>query len=209
MARSLTAALRPPRRRRRAARRATPWTLDAWSRLEAAATAAVRARPVRDALRVRRRRGADLGQRASAGRALVHTIRAVGAVTRALLRRAPGDVVGVRGPFGDAPGRSSRGRGRATSSCVAGGIGLAPLRPGRPRRCSRDRERYGRVSVLYGGRSPRELLYTAELERWRGRFDVAVEVTVDAADAGWRGRVGVVTTLIAARALRPRRARWR
>ena len=50
--------------------------------------------------------------------------------------------------------------------------------------------------MLYGGRSPEELLYTAELERWRGRFDVEVEVAVDRAAAGWRGHVGVVTTLV-------------
>jgi NAD(P)H-flavin reductase len=59
-----------------------------------------------------------------------------------------------------------------------------------------NRERYGNVVVLYGGRSPEELLYTAELERWRGRFDVEVGVTVDQAAAGWHGRVGVVTTLV-------------
>jgi len=74
-------------------------------------------------------------------------------------------------------------------------FGLAPLRPV-IHHLLEHRERYGNVVVLYGGRSPEELLYTAELERWRGRFDVQVEVTVDQADAGWRGRVGVVTTLV-------------
>jgi NAD(P)H-flavin reductase len=78
---------------------------------------------------------------------------------------------------------------------VAGGIGLAPLRPV-VHHVLANRERYGRVVVLYGGRSPEELLYTAELERWRGRFDVEVHVAVDQAAAGWHGRVGVVTTLV-------------
>ena len=88
-------------------------------------------------------------------------------------------------------GRSRRPRA-PTSSCVAGGIGLAPLRPAIDHVLA-HRERYGNVVVLYGGRSPEELLYTAELERWRGRFDVEVGVTVDRRHAGWRGRVGVVT----------------
>jgi NAD(P)H-flavin reductase len=57
--------------------------------------------------------------------------------------------------------------------------------------------------VLYGGRSPENLLYTAELERWRGRFDVQVQVAVDQAAAGWHGRVGVVTTLVPRAAFEP------
>ena len=79
---------------------------------------------------------------------------------------------------------------------VAGGIGLAPLRSAIYRLLA-NRERFGDVTLLYGGRSPAELLYREELERWRGRFDVQVEVTVDRAPAGWRGRVGVVPNLIA------------
>jgi NAD(P)H-flavin reductase len=59
-----------------------------------------------------------------------------------------------------------------------------------------NRERYGNVVLLYGGRSPVELLYPEELELWRSRFDVRVEVTVDGAPPGWRGRVGVVTKLV-------------
>ena len=124
---------------------------------------------------------------------LVHTIRAVGTVTAALCDLRRGDVVGVRGPFGTAwPVEAAEG---ADVVVVAGGIGLAPLRPAIDHVLA-HRERYGRVVVLYGGRSPEELLYTAELERWRGRFDVEVGVTVDQADAGWLGRVGVVTTLV-------------
>ena len=73
---------------------------------------------------------------------------------------------------------------------VAGGIGLAPLRPAI--RSSRRREAYGRISVLYGARTPADLLFRDELEGWRGRLDVDVEVTVDAAAPEWRGNVGVV-----------------
>ena len=139
-------------------------------------------------------------------RRVVHTIRAVGAVTEALCAAQPGDVLGVRGPFGTAwPLAEAEGRDVVV---VAGGIGLAPLRPGRPR-AARARERYGACRVLYGGRSPAELLYADELERWRARFDVDVDVTVDAPTPDWHGRVGVVTRLIAARRLRPGERAWR
>jgi NAD(P)H-flavin reductase len=123
----------------------------------------------------------------------IHTIRAVGSVSAALCGLRRGDVVGVRGPFGTAwPVEAAEG---ADVVVLAGGIGLAPLRPAIDH-VLEHRERYGEVVVLYGGRSPEELLYTAELERWRGRFDVQVQVAVDQAAAGWHGRVGVVTTLV-------------
>jgi NAD(P)H-flavin reductase len=79
---------------------------------------------------------------------------------------------------------------------VAGGLGLAPLRPV-VHELLAHRDRYGSVSVLYGGRSPENLLYVTELEAWGGRFDVDVDVIVDIANADWRGRVGLVTRLIA------------
>lgn len=123
----------------------------------------------------------------------VHTVRAVGAVSTAICNARRGDVLGVRGPFGTSwPVQAAAG---ADVVLLAGGIGMAPLRPV-VHHLLEHRERYGNVVVLYGGRSPEELLYTAELESWRGRFDVQVEVTVDQAAAGWHGRVGVVTTLV-------------
>jgi NAD(P)H-flavin reductase len=78
---------------------------------------------------------------------------------------------------------------------VAGGIGLAPLRPA-IRAILSSREKYGKVVLLYGSRSPADLLYQREVERWRSRFDVDVSVTVDHAMGGWRGNVGFVTSLI-------------
>lgn len=124
---------------------------------------------------------------------LVHTIRSVGAVTAALCKLPPGQDVGVRGPFGTAwPVAEAEG---SDVVLVAGGIGLAPLRPVVYHLLA-HRERYGRIVILYGGRSPAEMLYPDELRRWRGRFDTQVAVTVDSAPADWRGRVGVVTKLI-------------
>lgn len=126
-------------------------------------------------------------------RTLLHTTREVGAVTRAMRQLKPGDVIGVRGPFGTAwPVDESEG---ADIVIVAGGIGLAPLRPALYRILSR-RDLYGRVVLLYGARTPTDMLYRRELERWRARFDLEVYATVDRAMSGWRGNVGVVTTLI-------------
>jgi NAD(P)H-flavin reductase len=124
---------------------------------------------------------------------LLHTVRAVGAVTEALCRLRPGDAVGVRGPYGTAwPLPDAEGRDVVIA---AGGIGLAPLRPAIYHVLA-HRDRYGEVAIVYGGRSPAELLYVAELEQWRGRFDVSLHVTVDTAPDGWRWRVGVVTSLL-------------
>jgi NAD(P)H-flavin reductase len=124
---------------------------------------------------------------------LVHTVRSVGAVTESICKRKPGDVLGVRGPFGSHwPAEEAAG---SDVVIVAGGIGLAPLRPALYYLLS-NREKYGRIVLLYGARTRQDLLYTAELEKWRGQFDLEVGVTVDTATAGWRGNVGVVTTLI-------------
>ena len=126
--------------------------------------------------------------------ALMHTIRGVGATSRALCGLEPGSVVGVRGPYGvgwDVP--SAEG---SDVLIVGGGIGLAPLRPV-IREVLAGRERFGRVAVLIGARTPEELLYPEEIEQWRQLSDVHVDVTVDAASRGWRGNVGLVTTLLA------------
>jgi NAD(P)H-flavin reductase len=127
------------------------------------------------------------------GAPLVHTIRVVGAVTEALCALTEGDVVDVRGPYGTAwPLAEAEGRDVVL---LAGGLGLPPLRPVVYELLS-QRERFGEVNVLYGGRAPDELLFIDELESWRARFDVTVEVIVDSAPPDWHGRVGVVTKLI-------------
>ena len=124
---------------------------------------------------------------------IVHTIRSAGIVSGALSRLKAGDVVGVRGPFGNHwPLEEAVGNDVVI---VAGGIGLAPLRPVVCHLFS-QRERYGRITLLYGARTPQDLLYKEELKQWRGRFDVEVKVTVDRANGDWKGDVGVVTTFI-------------
>lgn len=124
---------------------------------------------------------------------LRHTVRAAGPVTRALCDLAPGDPVGVRGPYGTGwPLDAAAGRDVVV---IAGGIGLAPLRPV-VQRLVAERDRFERVALVAGTRTPDDLLFAAELTGWRGRFDLDVEITVDTAPAGWRGDVGVVTELL-------------
>jgi len=123
---------------------------------------------------------------------LVHTIRAVGAVTRALCDVFPSDMIGVRGPFGtDWRVDSADGRDMLI---VAGGIGLAPLRPVLLTALA-QRARYDRVVLLVGARSPADLIFSRELATWRSR-GADVRVTVDHGDDRWDGPVGLVTALI-------------
>jgi len=124
---------------------------------------------------------------------VTHTIRGVGAVTNALCGASEGDQIGVRGPYGtgwDLGGATGR-----DVLVVAGGLGLAPVRPIVARLFAR-RSEYGRAALLIGARDPESLLYRDELEAWRSRLDIEVEVTVDSAQPSWRGDVGVVTKLI-------------
>ena len=126
-------------------------------------------------------------------RSLTHTIRAVGAVTRAIVNTKPGGQLGIRGPYGVGwPVKDITGRDVVI---VAGGIGLAPLRPAIHHLLA-HREKYGKVILLYGARTPEEILYHKDLAKWRSRFDLEVLVTVDRATDGWKGNIGVVTTLI-------------
>src|SRR5215207_6058058 len=123
---------------------------------------------------------------------LVHTVRAVGVATQAICAAGPGDVLGVRGPFGrEWPVDVAVG---ADVVVVCGGIGLAPLRPAILALLA-GRERYGRLLLLYGGRSPGQLLYPGELDAWPAR-GLEVAVTVDSAGPEWLGHVGVVPRLV-------------
>jgi NAD(P)H-flavin reductase len=134
---------------------------------------------------------------------LVYTVRSVGQATNALVSQKAGSGVGVRGPFGTGwPVEEARGRDLVI---VAGGIGLAPLRPVIYHALS-HRQEYERLVVLYGARSPRDLLYRRELAAWARQRDTQVLVTVDYGGLSWRHHVGVVTTLFKYARLRPSRS---
>lgn len=124
---------------------------------------------------------------------IVHTVRAVGAVTTAISHLDVGDHVGVRGPYG--VGWPMAEAADKDVVVAAGGIGLAPLRPVVMHLLD-NRDRYGAVSLIYGARTPDDMLYIDELQQWRGRFDIEVEVTVDRAGDDWHGDVGLVTNML-------------
>ena len=122
---------------------------------------------------------------------LGHTIQNAGSVTRGIGRLKVGDLLGVRGPFGTPwPVESAVGKNLVI---VAGGIGLAPLRPV-ILSVLRRRDQFGRVLLLNGARTPPDLLYTGEFGWWR-EGGIEVYVTVDLADEHWKGKVGVVPQL--------------
>ena len=124
---------------------------------------------------------------------LIHTVRAVGTVTNVMARLSRGATIGLRGPFGSHwPVEEALGD---DVILVAGGLGLAPLRPALYAVLAR-RSLYGRVVLLYGARTPGDMLYQRELRQWQQRRDLDTELTVDAAAGDWAGHVGVITRLI-------------
>lgn len=124
---------------------------------------------------------------------LSHTIRAVGWVTKALNDLQPGTTIGIRGPYGR-PWPLDQAEGHDLV-IVAGGIGLAPVRPAIVQ-ALRERDRFRRLVLLVGARSPRDLVFRDDLERWDADRAIDVHVTVDSAVRSWTGRVGVVTKLV-------------
>lgn len=126
-------------------------------------------------------------------RRLLHTTREVGVVTRAMGRLRRGGSIGVRGPYGQPwPLEPAAGRDIVV---VAGGIGLAPLRSALYEIVARRRD-FGNVVLLYGARSPEDILFRRDLDRWQASAGVVVSITVDHAIGAWPGHVGVVPTLI-------------
>ncbi len=119
-------------------------------------------------------------------------VRRVGNVTNALHALTVGSTVGIRGPFGRGfPIERFRGK---DILFTPGGLGLAPLRS-LINQVLDERGKFGRVIILYGARTPSDLLFKDELEAWSKRDDVELHVTVDRADDTWKGNVGVITTL--------------
>jgi sulfite reductase subunit B len=119
-------------------------------------------------------------------------VRRAGDVTNALHGLAPGAQIGVRGPFGRGfPVERFQGK---DILFAPGGLGLAPLRS-LINEVLDDRGKYGRVVILYGARTPGDLLFKDELAAWGQRDDVELHLTVDRGDETWTGNVGVITTL--------------
>jgi NAD(P)H-flavin reductase len=142
------------------------------------------------------------GVPSSADGTIGHTIRSVGAVSKALHDAEVGTIVGVRGPFGtDWDLESCVGRDLVI---VAGGCGLAPLRPVVVQALE-QRSRFGRVTIVAGGRTPQHFLFRAEAEDWARHPLLDTELIVDAAESGWAWQVGLVTEPLRRLTLDPRR----
>lgn len=122
-----------------------------------------------------------------------YTIRDVGWVTGALNALQPGSTIGIRGPFGR-PWPLPQARG-GDLVIVAGGIGLAPVRPAIVA-ALHERSRFDRVAVVVGARTPGDLVFRDDLAAWRDDPRVDLRVTVDVPARGWDGPVGLVTTLL-------------
>ncbi len=124
---------------------------------------------------------------------LIHTIRAVGAVSQALCGLSEGDRVGVRGPLGNSwPLERAVGK---HLMIVAGGLGLAPVRPIIYWALA-NRDRLKSIDIVYGTRAPDQILFAPQLLGLSTTDGLRVGMTVDLADQDWRGQVGVVTDLI-------------
>lgn len=119
-------------------------------------------------------------------------VRRVGDLTSVMHMLHAGSIIGIRGPFGRGfPVERFRGKDMLF---VAGGLGLAPLRS-LINEVLDDRGNYGRILILYGARTPDDLLFREELDEWEARPDVELHLTVDCPDEDWSGCVGVITTL--------------
>lgn len=123
---------------------------------------------------------------------LDHTIRAVGRITKAIADLRTGDVLGIRGPFGQGwPLEEARGHDVVI---VTGGLGCAPV-VGAIEYIFRRREQYGSIKILHGVKTPHDLLYRDRFDAWRRFPDTEVLLTSDQPDKSWSYHVGVVTEL--------------
>ncbi len=120
-------------------------------------------------------------------------IRKVGLVTGVLHKAERGAKVGIRGPFGTSfPMESMRGH---DVLLIAGGLGLAPLRA--PIfHVNDNRGDFGNVHILYGTKTPKDLLFAYQFDQWRTVYDVNLSVIVEKPDESWSGPVGLITQLL-------------
>jgi sulfite reductase subunit B len=121
------------------------------------------------------------------------TVMEIGAVTKAIHAMEAGGVVGVRGPYGSAYPLDVF-EGKEIIIC-GGGVGLAPLRS-LLLTLHHDIERYKKILLRYGARTPPDIIYKKELADWQKDEKLDVLVTVDEGDDRWKGRVGLVTTIL-------------
>ena len=118
-----------------------------------------------------------------------------GVVTSALHNLCPGDTIGIRGPYGNGfPMKDFEGKNLVI---IGGGFALTTLRSlTKYVLHEKNRDRFKDITVLYGARSPGELIYKSELKQWEERDDISIHLTVDRGDENWKGRVGLVPNVL-------------
>jgi len=123
------------------------------------------------------------------------TVKKVGLLTTALHDCVEGDAVGVRGPYGN--GYSLAALEKRNIVIIGGGFAFTTLRSlTKYILHDANRKRFGELTVIYGARSPGELIYKYDLEAWSKRSDINLVVTVDKGDASWTGREGYVPSVL-------------
>ncbi len=134
---------------------------------------------------------------------LEFSIKRIGLVTEAIHTLVSCNKIALRGPYGNGfPVEDWKGKDLVF---VAGGIGLAPLRSVINYMLD-NRDDYGRIQLIYGARSPQDLVFRWEYDTWRQAKDFDLEITVDGASEGWMGRVGFVPALLKEAAPSPENA---
>ncbi|MFV1950764.1 MAG: FAD/NAD(P)-binding protein [Nitrospinota bacterium] len=127
-------------------------------------------------------------------------VRKIGSVTSYLHDLEVGATLGIRGPYGNGfPVEEVHGKNLVF---VAGGLGIIPLRSF-IKYSLEKREIFGDISILYGAKSPEEILFADELKEWSNREDVSLQLTVDTPDETWKGHIGVITRLIYSAGIKP------
>jgi len=118
-----------------------------------------------------------------------------GVVTNALHNMSAGDKIGVRGPFGNS--FESKNIKNKSVVIIGGGFAFTTLRSLTTYMIHpNNRNKFKNITVIYGARSPEDLIYKKELEKWAERDDMKLYVTVDKGDKVWKGREGFVPTVV-------------
>lgn len=121
------------------------------------------------------------------------SVKRIGHLTKIMHRTAEGDIVGVRGPYGNSfPVDTWKGKNIVI---IGGGIGMAPLRPVIDHILERRKE-FGNLQIVFGARSPADILYKEDLKKWEQDKKIQLHTTIDVPFEGWNGRVGVVPVVV-------------
>ncbi|UCD19731.1 MAG: FAD/NAD(P)-binding protein [candidate division WOR-3 bacterium] len=141
-------------------------------------------------------------RKSKGGREFTISVKRIGHLTKMLHRAATGDIIGVRGPYGNSfPVDDWKGKDILV---IGGGIGLAPLRPVIDH-ILLNRKDYGSLEIIFGARTPDDILYKDDLQMWESDKSILLHTTIDVPFEGWNGRVGVVPAVVRDLGVKPDR----